>query len=239
MTQAPASPKSLWQRLVPLGVVGGLIVGFFASGFGEVFTLESLKENRAVLQGFVAERWVLAAGFYMVLYAVCTALSLPVAAVLTVCGGLLFGSITGTALTVVGATLGACVIFLIARYALGDVFRGRAGGAIAAMQKGFSENAFSYLLMLRLVPLFPFFVVNIAPAFLAVSLRTFFVATLIGIVPGTFVYVQLGAGLDSLIEQGGALTLEGVLTWDVVLALVGLGLLALVPVGYKGFFGKG
>ncbi len=150
-----------------------------------------------------------------------------------VAGGLLFGTWLGTALTVTGATLGATALFLVARSALGEGLRGRAGGAVERLADGFREGAFSYLLVLRLVPLFPFFVVNLAPAFLGVRPRTYVLATLIGIVPGTFVFASVGAGLGSVFARGGTFTAAGALTPQILTALVGLALLSLAPVAHK------
>ncbi|MEQ8355735.1 MAG: VTT domain-containing protein [Kiloniellaceae bacterium] len=169
----------------------------------------------------------------MLLYAAATALSLPGGLVLTVAGGFLFGVALGTAYVVVAATLGATAVFLIARSALGDLFRAKAGPFAQRMEEGFRENALSYMLMLRLIPLFPFFVVNLAPAFLGVPLRTYVAGTFFGIIPGTLVFILAGAGLGSVFDQGGGLTLEKVLTPQIITGLVGLSLLSLLPVVYK------
>ena len=158
---------------------------------------------------------------------------LPVGAVLTMAGGFLFGVTYGTLYVVVGATLGATAIFLIARYALGELFRAKAGPFVARMEAGFSENALSYMLVLRLIPLFPFFIVNLVPAFLGVSLRIYVVGTFFGIIPGTLVFILAGAGLGSIFDQGGALTLQSVVTPEIVAGLIGLTLLSLLPVAYK------
>jgi uncharacterized membrane protein YdjX (TVP38/TMEM64 family) len=153
--------------------------------------------------------------------------------VLTVAGGFLFGVVLGTLYVVVAATLGATAIFLIARSALGDLFRAKAGPFVQQMEAGFRENAFSYMLVLRLIPLFPFFVVNLVPAFLGVPLRTYVVGTLIGIIPGTLVFILAGAGLGSVFDRGGVFTVDSVLTPEIVAGLVGLSLLSLLPVIYK------
>ncbi len=155
------------------------------------------------------------------------------AAVLTIAGGFLFGITFGTLYVVVGATLGATAIFLLARSTLGDLLRAKAGPWLQRMEAGFSENAFSYMLVLRLIPLFPFFVVNLVPAFLGVSLRTYVVGTFIGIIPGTLVFILAGAGLGSVFDQGGAFTVESVLTPQIIAGLIGLSLLSLLPVVYK------
>jgi uncharacterized membrane protein YdjX (TVP38/TMEM64 family) len=132
------------------------------------------------------------------------------------------------------ATTGAVGVFLIARTALGDVLRRRlTGGALERMAEGFRKNAFSYLLVLRLVPLFPFFVVNLAPAFLGVGLRTFLAATLLGIIPGAFVFASVGVGLGEVFEMGESFSAAGLLTPKVIIALVGLAILSLAPIAYK------
>lgn len=231
-------PKPLWRRLMPVAVLAGLFAAFFLSGLDRYVSLEALQVHRTVLQEFVAAHAVAAVLIYMTVYAVMVAASLPGATIFTVTGGLLFGSLLGTAYTVVAATVGATIIFLIARSAFGDVLRQKAGGRVERLLDGFRDNAFNYLLVLRLVPLFPFFVVNVAPAFAAVPLRTYIVATLIGIVPGTFVYAQVGAGFDSVIASGGTLSLSGILTLDVILALAGLAVLSLIPVAYKYLRGR-
>lgn len=174
-----------------------------------------------------------AALVYMLIYAVAIAFSLPGGAVLTITGGFLFGSIWGTVCVVIAATAGAAAVFLIAKTAFGDALRGKAGPALQKMQEGFQEGALSYLLVLRLVPLFPFFLVNLVPAFLGVSLRVYVAGTFIGIIPGTFVFATVGAGLGSVFGRGMAFSAAGILTPQIITALVGLAVLALIPVVYK------
>ncbi len=135
--------------------------------------------------------------------------------------------------TVVGATLGATAIFLIAKTSLGDALLAKAGKSVQAMKAGFQENALSYMLVLRLVPLFPFFMVNLAPAFLGVSLRTYVIATFFGIMPATFVFSLAGSGLGKVFEQNESFSIASVLTPEMMGALVGLALLSLMPVFYK------
>lgn len=221
------------RRFAPLVLIAAAIGAAFAFGVQDYLSFDALKENRAVLTRFVADQAVLAAAIFMAAYAVATALSLPGGAVLSVTGGFLFGSLLGTAWVVIGATAGAVGIFLAARTALGDALKAKAGPWLTKMEDGFKENALSYLLVLRLVPLFPFFIVNLVPAFLNVPLRTYTLGTLLGIIPGTFVYVSVGAGLGSVFEAGGDFSPASVLTPEVVTALVGLSVLSLVPVVYK------
>lgn len=229
--RAPTKPpRSALRRFGPLVGLVAVVAGAFALGLDDYVSFETLRANSERLQSFVADSFLIAALAYMGVYAVVVAASLPGGAVLTMTGGFLFGVFAGTAFAVVGATIGATGVFLIARTALGDALREKAGGAIARMAEGFRKDAFNYLLFLRLVPVFPFFVVNLAPAFLGVKLSTYVVATLVGIIPGAFVFASVGAGFESVIAQGGELSASGVLTPEVITALVGLAVLALIPV---------
>lgn len=223
--------RPLLRRLLPLLAV--LAAGLVALGLQDHFSIEVLREHRATLNAFVTEQAVLAAAAFIALYATTTLLSLPVGAVLTIAGGFLFGVTLGTLYVVVGATAGATAIFIIARSALGEIFRAKAGPFIQRMEAGFRANAFSYMLVLRLIPLFPFFVVNLVPAFLGVSLRSYVLGTLIGIVPGTLVFILAGAGLGSIFDRGVAFTVESVLSPQIIAGLVGLSLLSLLPVAYR------
>jgi uncharacterized membrane protein YdjX (TVP38/TMEM64 family) len=153
--------------------------------------------------------------------------------VLSITGGFLFGTVWGAVHSVLSATLGATLLFLIAKTSVGDPLRATAGPWLQKMQAGFQENALSYLLVLRLVPLFPFFVVNLVPAFLGVALSTYILGTFVGIIPGAFVYASVGAGLGSLFEAGGTFSAKGILTPQILMALIGLAVLALIPVVYK------
>ena len=221
------------KRLWPIAV---LIAGFglfFAFGLNNYFSFEALRANRAWLLGQVADNAVGSAIVYILVYIVAVAFSLPGGALLTIVGGFLFGLVLGSAYVIVGATIGAVALFLIAKTALGDPLKARMGPWMGRMEAGFRENAFSYLLFLRLIPVFPFFVVNLVPAFLGVPLRTYFLTTLIGIIPGTVVYIQVGAGLGSILENGKDFSPSNALTPDVILALVGLSILSLLPILYK------
>src|SRR5215510_13819016 len=137
------------------------------------------------------------------------------------------------ALVIISATLGATILFSIAKTTLGDVLRAKASAWLPRLEAGFREHALSYLLVLRLVPIFPFFIINLVPAFLGVPLSTFILGTFLGIMPGTFVYATVGAGLGSVFDAGGTFSLRGVLTPQIVTALVGLAVLAMIPVVYK------
>lgn len=227
------------SRLVPVLCLVLATLLFFALGLDRYVSLELLRENRDLLTGFVTDHYLLAVLAFVALYAVVTGLSVPGAAVLTLSGGFLFGTVGGTAYAVIGATLGATAIFLAARTAFADALRARAGRAIGMMREGFRRDAFNYLLFLRLVPAFPFFLVNLVPAFLGVSTRTYILATVIGIIPGGFVFASVGAGLGSIFDQEGEIGLADVMTPEIILAMAGLGVLALVPVLAKRLLGRG
>lgn len=212
-------------------------------------SLEALVDHRMALDQQVRDHRVLAVLVFLALYIVVVLTSVPGATLLTLTGGFLFGLVTGGLAAVVGATIGATLIFLIARSAFGEPLLRKAGPRAAKLAQGFRDDAFSYLLFLRLVPAFPFFLVNLVPAFAGVRLIPFVAATALGIIPASFVYAFAGTGLDSVISAQNATFREcraagrtdctlafdawDVLTPQLLLALVGLGLLALVPVIVK------
>ena len=223
----PPRPGNPWAKLAIMAVFAGGIVAFFALGGQRYLSLETIKANRDALLAFADRHFVAALALAFVVYAGAIALSLPGGLVLSLTVGFVFGRWVGTALVVVAATVGATLVFLAARYLFADAARRRLGALGARINAGFTENAFSYLLFLRLVPLFPFFLVNLAPAFTGIPVRTYVLATLIGIVPGTFVYVNLGQAL------GRIDSLQGLVSGDTLLAFGLLGLFALLPVAWK------
>ena len=221
------------KRLLPLIVLALGLIAFFLFDLDQYVTFDALREHREALIALVDQNAVLAALAYMAIYALAVALSLPGGALLSITCGFLFGTLLGTGMVVVAATAGAAALFIIAKTALGDALRGKAGPWMNKMAEGFQENEFSYLLVLRLVPLFPFFVVNLVPAFLGVRLYNYVLATFIGIIPGAFVFNLAGSGLGSILDSGEALSVAGILTSEIKLALFGLAVLALIPVIYK------
>jgi uncharacterized membrane protein YdjX (TVP38/TMEM64 family) len=223
------------KRLLPLGLLLLAIVAAFGLGLDDYISFEQLERNRAQLLALVDRHPVLAPLAFMLVYAAVIALSVPGGAILTVAGGFLFGVGAGTCYVVIAATAGATVVFLIARTALGDSLRQKAGPAMRRMEAGFRDNALNYLLFLRLIPLFPFWLVNLVPAFLGVPLRTYVVATCIGIIPGSLVYASVGNGLGAVFEAGGTPDLGIIFRPQIMLPIVGLAILALLPVAYKKF----
>lgn len=221
------------RRLVPVAVLALGLTLFFVLDLNRFISLDALRDNRQALVDWVADAGVAGWLTYVGLYALATAFSLPVGAIVTIVGGFLFGPVLGAALTVVGATLGATLLFLAARHAFADYLRTKAGPALRRMERGFNENAMSYLLFLRLIPLFPFWLVNLAPAFLGVSLGTYVAATAIGIVPGTVVYALVGDGLGAVLDAGGAINLRIILEPRFLAPIIGLAILVLLPIAYK------
>jgi uncharacterized membrane protein YdjX (TVP38/TMEM64 family) len=240
--------SSLARRILPLVAIVVLAgAAYIVSGGG--VSLESLVRHRAAIDDFVASHRMLAIFVYVGIYITVVAVSLPGAALLTLTGGFLFGIAVGASAAVISATVGATLIFLVARTALGEPLLRRAGPRATQLARGFREDAFSYLLFLRLVPAFPFFLVNLVPAFAGVRLGPFVAATAIGIIPGAIVFALAGAGLDSIIaaqknSYDQCIAAKGadcrlvfepadVLTPQLIAALVALGLLALMPVAVK------
>lgn len=223
------------KRLWPLAILVVGFVLFFVTGLDQYITFEALREHRSWLLNQVENNTLVTALAFMAIYIVVVAFSLPGGAVLTIVGGFLFGLALGTVFVVVSATIGATALFLVAKTTIGDALKERMGPWLQKMEQDFQENAFHYLLAMRLIPIFPFFVVNLVPAFLGVRLKTYFLATLFGIIPGSVVYIQVGAGLGSIFDSGEEFTAADILTPDVVLALVGLAILSLLPILYKKF----
>jgi uncharacterized membrane protein YdjX (TVP38/TMEM64 family) len=230
MALAPADKPPVgrpWLKLALLALFVGVVVAFFALGGQHYLTLETIKSNRDALLRFTEAHFVAALVIGFFVYAGAVAFSLPGGLILSLSMGFVFGRWVGTVLVVLAATVGATIVFLAARYIFADAARKRLGALGEKINAGFTENAFSYMLFLRLVPAFPFFLVNLAPAFTSIPLRTFVLATFIGIIPGTFVFVNLGETL------GRIDSLQGLVSVETLGAFALLGLLALVPIIVK------
>lgn len=234
MTQSPASdtvpaPTASSGKLVVLAVLALGIGAFFYFDLGRYLSLDALKANRDHLLAFTEANFGVAAALFVIGYATVVALSLPGGAIMTLAGGFLFGSLLGTALVNVGATTGATLAFLAARYLLKDWVEQKFGAKLGPIQEGFAKNAFSYLMTLRLIPLFPFFLVNMVSGLMRVSVGTYIAATALGIIPGSFVYAYAGRQLGTINS------LKEIASPNVLLAFSLLGALALVPIVYKKF----
>ena len=221
--------RRLW---LVLGLLGAILM-VRASGLGDLLSLDALAQHRQALSGFVARHLALSAIGFVVVYAAVVALSVPGAVVLTLAGGFLFGALAGTLLTVLGATIGATLVFLLARRLFGADALARLGAPAERLAQGIRRNAASYLLVLRLVPLFPFFLVNLVPAFAGVGLPVYMLTTFFGIMPATAVFSLAGAGLGGILDAGGTLNLGTVLTPEIIGALLGLAALSLLAIPLK------
>jgi uncharacterized membrane protein YdjX (TVP38/TMEM64 family) len=243
------SARSTVRRWLPLGIIAAVSIVAVAAGWHRLISVENLVRHHATLHAFIQEYSIAAVAIYVAVYVVVVALSLPGGLVLTLVGGVLFGGVVGGAAAVVGATIGATILFLIAKNAFGEHLARRAGPAAEKLAEGFRSDAFHYLLFLRLVPVFPFFLVNLVPALVGVALPTFVGATAIGIVPATFAFAFVGAGLDSAIRAQGEMhhaclaagrsdcrldfDIKAAVTPELLAALAALGVLALIPVVVK------
>lgn len=222
-----------WKRFAPLAVVAAGLAFAYAMGWHQYLSLEFLAERREMLIGFVEDNYPLSVAGFALVYALAVAFSFPAASILTIFSGFLFGWFVGGIIVAFAATTGATAIFLAARSAFGDFLRERVGGRVKRLADGFEEDAFSYLLVLRLAPVFPFFVMNIAPALFNVSVRTYVAATFLGIMPGTFAYTYLGQGVDSVLmaaqEAGTEVGVSDLVTPEITIAFVALAAVAAIP----------
>jgi len=249
-TSKPRPALNAFKRFGPLVVIAAVMLLVFAMGWHREVTVDNIVALRDRFHVVLTEHRVASVLAFVALYIGAASLSLPGCPILTATGGMLFGWLVGGVATVVGATIGATILFLIARSAVGGMLNERAAPWLGKLRQGFKENALSYLLFLRLVPAFPFWFVNVAPAVLGVPLKTYVIATFFGIMPATFAFASAGAGLDSVImaakaeyaqcvaERGAAackLTIHAssLVTRELLLALLLLGVVALIPVALR------
>jgi uncharacterized membrane protein YdjX (TVP38/TMEM64 family) len=219
------------KRYAPLLLILLALAAFFASGLYKKISLETLQSQHQAIRSFADTHVWLAPLAMAALYAALVAISFPGAGILTIICGFMFGAVKGTGVVVCGATLGACLVFLAARTAFGASLRERAGPFLAKMQSGFERNAASYMMVLRLTPVFPFWLINIAAPVFRVPLRTFALTTFFGIMPATFIYASIGAGAGALLAEGKSLSLQGVLFKpEVLIPIGGLIVLSLLPI---------
>jgi uncharacterized membrane protein YdjX (TVP38/TMEM64 family) len=237
------------RRFVPIAVIIFAMVVVFATGAHRHVSLETLVRHRMAIDAFIESHTLAAVGLFIAIYIVVVALSIPGALILSISGGILFGALAGGGANLIGATVGATIIFLVARSACGENLVRRAGPLACKIADGFRADAFSYLLFLRLVPAFPFFLVNLAPALVGVKLSTFVAATVIGVLPATFAFAFFGSGLDSVIatqemayraclasgrsECALHFDIGMIVTPRLLAALAALGVIALIPVVVK------
>jgi len=229
---AETKPGSLWLKLWPVYLIGAGLIAAWRFGLFKFLSLDTLRDQQETLQAFVSENFALAIITYIAIYAAATLFMVPGALWITIAGGFMFGLVGGTPATVIGATLGASMLFLAARTSIGSALRERAGPFMKKMEAGFNENPFSYMFALRLLPVVPFPVANIAPALLGAKYREYLITTAIGIIPGVIAYTWLGAGLGATFAAGEEPNLA-IIAKNMFPALAALGLVSMIPVAYK------
>jgi len=239
MTQTPDA-KPAWLKNLPfVTILVVAAVGAFT--LRDYISFDALRDNREALLAFRDANYLMSALIFVALYTVVVAFSLPGATIATLTGGFLFGTAFGTAFNVTAATLGATAIFLAARYGFGDKLGAKlesSQGAVKKIKDGIDENQWSMLFIIRLVPAVPFFLANLIPAFLEVPLYRYVVSTFLGIIPGTFVFTSVGAGLGEVFEAGQTPDLGIIFEPHILLPILGLSALAVLPVIVKAITGK-
>ncbi|HEV2186235.1 MAG TPA: TVP38/TMEM64 family protein [Stellaceae bacterium] len=225
-------PSFSFRRLIPLGLLLIGSVVFVLCGGRSYLTFATLSRNSDYLHGLVIDGGLLAVLGYILIYAGLTAISIPSAMLMTLAGGFFFGPWLGATYALIGATLGATAVFLAARVGLCGL-AACAGPRFQRLEAGFRENAFNYLLCLRLVPVMPFWLVNLIAGLAGMRVLSYVAATLLGMVPGAVVYASLGSGLGTLIANGQHPDHYMILRPNILLPIIGLAVLALLPVIYK------
>ncbi|MAF96628.1 MAG: hypothetical protein CMM60_12860 [Rhodospirillaceae bacterium] len=233
LNNAPGAKKSSPARLLVLALMVLAVGAVFVFGLDDFLSFEMVKTHRQTAMDWYAQNKILTVLVFIIGYAVTVALSVPGAVWLSLAAGFLFGTVPAMVYVVVAATLGALGIFLIARYVLFDFFHEKMGETGKKMENGFQDNALSYLLVLRLIPIFPFWLVNLVPALLGVPARTFVIGTFLGIIPGAAVFCSIGSGLGAIIDKGEMPDPNIIFQPQFFGPLLGLGVLALLPVAYK------
>lgn len=225
------------RRVWLLAAAVGAIIALRWTGVADYLSLDTLRANRQDLVFFVQDNFFTAVIAYLVIYVVTTTFALPGAVLLTLAGGFLFGPRTGTILTVIGATSGATIIFLYAKAMLGEHGLECFGPKGARLAEIIKCNAWSYMLVLRITPLFPFFLVNLISPLAGVDLRTYVITTFLGIIPGAAVFSSYGAGLGTVLDEGGTFSIKSILTPEIFAASIGLAVLVLlaIPVHHRFF----
>lgn len=240
MTEMTQNPKATWLRKLPLILIL-IVAGIGAFTLKDYISFEALRDNRETLIAFRDSNLLLTVAVFMAAYVVIVAFSLPGALIATLTGGFLFGTVGGSFISVIGATIGATIIFLAARHGFGDKLKERmdaSDGTVGKIKKGLDENQWSMLFFIRLVPVVPFFVANLVPAFLSVPLYRYAISTFIGIIPGSLVYSSVGAGLGEVFARGETPNFGVIFEPHILLPILGLALLSVLPVFIKAITGK-
>lgn len=223
------------KRFAPILILAIGLMIFFSLGGQKYLSMEMLQQHYQSLLDYTHQHLIVSTVIFMLAYILIVAFSIPGATIMTLLGGFLFGIFPGALWVILSATIGATVVFLAVKSAFGESLQRRAGGNIEKLRQGFSHNAFNYLLTLRLIPIFPFFIINIACGVLGVRLKAFFWGTLLGIIPGSVIYVWVGTGLGFAPQQGEQLNMGIIFQPQFILPIIALALLSLVPMIRKKF----
>ncbi len=239
MTITPNAPKRGLAHYLPLAVIVTVaLVGVFT--LGDYLSFEALRDNRAALLAFRDENYAATLAVFLVTYVGIVTFSLPGATVATLTGGFLFATFPGALFNVTGATIGATLIFLAARWGLGARLGAKleaSEGKVKKIKDGIDENQWEMLFLIRLVPAVPFFVANLLPAFLEVPLHRFVITTFLGIIPGAVVFTSIGAGLGEVFARGETPDLGVIFEPHILLPILGLSVLAAMPMVVKALRG--
>jgi len=221
-------------HLLPLILLIVATISVFYFNLDSYLSFSALQTHRQLLLEWTQQHYLLVVLAFMGIYIITVTLSIPGAAFLTLTAGFLF-SAWGTVYVVISATIGATIVFWIVKFALKDWFAQKASRWVSKMQHGFQSNAFHYLFVIRLIPIFPFWVINIVPALLNVKTSIYIPATFLGIIPGSFVYIMLGNGLGHIFDTGQTPNLNLIFEPQILLPLLGLAALSLLPLVYNHF----
>lgn len=244
MTTENEVPDKSYRKHLPLIIIA-IVAGLGALFLGDVLSFDVLRDNREALIEWRDQNYLVSVFAFLAIYTIVVAFSLPGAAIMTLSGGFLFSVFPGALYAISGATLGAIAIFLAAKTGLGDSLHAKMSSSegknsfLRKMEAGIRENEISYLFIMRLVPVIPFFVANLAPAFFGVSLRNFALTTFFGIMPGSVVFTSVGAGLGTVFEEGGTPNFDLIFEPYILGPILGLCVLALLPIVIKKFKSKG
>ena len=229
--------KGVWlklKRFLPFIIIALAFVVVRLSGVADYFSFEAMAEGRADLIALRDGLALWGPVLLILIYALLAAVAMPGMAIVTIAAGFLFGTWVGGASVLIGATLGATLLFLATRTALRPLLAEKAGPWLTKVNEEVARGEVSYMLTIRLLPIIPFWIANLAPGFVQVRLRTFIWTSFFGMAPGTFVYASLGSGVGSIMDKGEVPQLSGLMLQpNILLPLVGLVALSLMPVAYR------
>lgn len=227
--------RKYW-KLIALATFLLLIIIINFSGYFSYLNLHQISSNYLFIENYIDSNFFSACLIFILVYILAVIVVMPGAWLLTFSGGFFFGWIIGSFLTIIGATIGACILFILSKSILGKYLNKKIKnkkGVLANFEKNINDNAFNYLLFMRLMPLFPFVFVNIAPSLLGIGFFVFFITTCLGIIPATIIYSLLGSGASDIFVSGDLFHLKNLISYKIVIGLGGLSLLSLIPIIFK------